>query len=193
MAQLEREGLPAGEDPQQAAELAWLKENIAAFWPLAYDGYCDRGRGTVVIDSIQEPLGEETPFYYAPQASIEAQQDEVSQQLLELIVTYSPDTQFVAVIIRQPEVEYEFSMYQIGVGEGLVEAVKAYDDPDYRPKPPSTEPEAEPKLEPPDLETLIEWESQGGCEAACPFGCWVECDGRCSHGNPSWLIVMGLI
>jgi hypothetical protein len=41
---------------------------------------------------IWEPLGEDTPFYYGPQASIQAQQDEVSQQLLELIVSYSPDT-----------------------------------------------------------------------------------------------------
>jgi hypothetical protein len=85
------------------------------------------------------------------------------------------------------------SMCQIGVGESLVEAVNAYDDPDYRPKPQPTEPEAEPKLEPPDLETLIEWESEGGCEAACPYSCWVEVDGVCSHGHPSWLLKLGLI
>jgi hypothetical protein len=46
---------------------------------------------------------------------------------------------------------------------------------------------------PPDLETLIEWEAEGGCQAACPEGCWVEPDGVCPHGNPSWLIVLGLI
>jgi hypothetical protein len=40
---------------------------------------------------------------------------------------------------------------------------------------------------------LIQWEAQGGCEAACPHGCWVEPDGHCPHGKPSWLIVMGLI
>jgi hypothetical protein len=27
---------------------------------------------------------------------------------------------------------------------------------------------AEPKLTPPDIETLMQWEEQGGCEAACP-------------------------
>ena len=48
-------------------------------------------------------------------------------------------------------------------------------------------------LRPPDLETLMEWEAEGGCEAACPEGCWVEPDGYCAHGKPSWLIVMGLI
>lgn len=50
-----------------------------------------------------------------------------------------------------------------------------------------------PQPEPPDIETLIQWEAQGGCEAACPHGCWVEPDGICPHGKPSWLIVMGLI
>jgi hypothetical protein len=48
-------------------------------------------------------------------------------------------------------------------------------------------------LPPPGIETLIEWEAEGGCEAACPEGCWVEPDGVCPHGKPSWLIVMGLI
>jgi hypothetical protein len=48
--------------------------------------------------------------------------------------------------------------------------------------------------EPPDLDTLMRWmHDDGGCEAACPYGCWVEPDGRCPHGKPSWLIVMGLI
>ena len=50
-----------------------------------------------------------------------------------------------------------------------------------------------PRLKPPDIGTLMQWETEGGCEAACPHGCWVEPDGRCPHGKPSWLIVMGLI
>ena len=43
----------------------------------------------------------------------------------------------------------------------------------------------------PDLETLEEWESDGGCEAT--DGCWVEPDGTCEHGRRSWLLVLGLI
>ena len=50
-----------------------------------------------------------------------------------------------------------------------------------------------PRPRPPDIGTLMQWEAEGGCEAACPHGCWVEPDGRCPHGKPSWLIVMGLI
>ena len=46
--------------------------------------------------------------------------------------------------------------------------------------------------EEPDLETLMRWnDDDGGCEAT--DGCWVEPDGYCEHGKPSWLIAMGLI
>jgi hypothetical protein len=54
-------------------------------------------------------------------------------------------------------------------------------------------PAAEPTLEVPDIETLMQGEAEGGCEAACPHACWVELDGHCTHGNPSWLLKLGLI
>jgi len=43
----------------------------------------------------------------------------------------------------------------------------------------------------PTLEMLVEWESQGYCEAT--DGCIVEPDGHCPHGEPSWLLELGLI
>ena len=46
-------------------------------------------------------------------------------------------------------------------------------------------------MDAPDIEQLIEWENEGGCEAT--DGCWVEPDGTCPHGCDSWLLVMGLI
>ena len=45
--------------------------------------------------------------------------------------------------------------------------------------------------EKPDFETLEGWEEEGGAEAV--DGCWVEPDGVCEHGAPSWLLVLGLI
>lgn len=45
--------------------------------------------------------------------------------------------------------------------------------------------------EKPDFETLEGWEEAGGAEAV--DGCWVEPDGVCEHGAPSWLLVLGLI
>jgi len=43
----------------------------------------------------------------------------------------------------------------------------------------------------PSMKQVMEWESEGGCEAT--DGCWVEPDGYCPHGCPSWLIALGLI
>ncbi|MEZ4706762.1 MAG: hypothetical protein R3A44_06135 [Caldilineaceae bacterium] len=50
----------------------------------------------------------------------------------------------------------------------------------------------EPTEPQPDDETLIYWfNDAGGCEAT--DGCWVESDGVCPHGYPSWLVVLGMI
>jgi hypothetical protein len=44
----------------------------------------------------------------------------------------------------------------------------------------------------PSLEELRrQLEEDGGCEAT--DGCWVEPDGTCDHGQPSWLLALGLI
>ena len=44
----------------------------------------------------------------------------------------------------------------------------------------------------PSLEELQrQVEEDGGCEAT--DGCFVEPDGTCDHGQPSWLLVLGLI
>lgn len=44
----------------------------------------------------------------------------------------------------------------------------------------------------PSIEQMTKWMYEdAGCEAT--DGCWVETDGRCEHGKPSWLLAMGLI
>ena len=43
----------------------------------------------------------------------------------------------------------------------------------------------------PSIEQLEEWLAEGGCEAT--DGCWVEPDGTCPHGRPSWLLRLGLV
>jgi hypothetical protein len=43
----------------------------------------------------------------------------------------------------------------------------------------------------PSIRTMQEWMSDGGAEAT--DGCWVEPDGTCEHGRPSWLLALGLI
>lgn len=43
----------------------------------------------------------------------------------------------------------------------------------------------------PTIEDLVDWMAEGGCQT--PDGCWVEMDGHCSHGQPSWMLVLGMI
>jgi hypothetical protein len=44
----------------------------------------------------------------------------------------------------------------------------------------------------PSLEELQRQVAEdGGCEAT--DGCWVEPDDTCEHGQPSWLLALGLI
>ena len=45
----------------------------------------------------------------------------------------------------------------------------------------------------PSINDLEYWMDEGGCEAACEEACWIEHDGYCEHGKPSWFIKLGLI
>lgn len=48
----------------------------------------------------------------------------------------------------------------------------------------------EPTTDEPTLETLMQWTDEGRCQAT--DGCWLEGDVlECSHGHPSWTVVLG--
>lgn len=49
----------------------------------------------------------------------------------------------------------------------------------------------EPTESVPDIDTLQHWLFDAGAEAT--DGCWVEPDGMCEHGHPSWLLRLGYI
>jgi len=50
----------------------------------------------------------------------------------------------------------------------------------------------EPTVPQPSFETIMDWAFvNSGCEAT--DGCWVEPDGICPHGHPSWQIVLEVI
>lgn len=44
---------------------------------------------------------------------------------------------------------------------------------------------------PPCTSKLETWNDEGGCKAL--DGCWVEPDGECEHGFPSWLRALNMI
>jgi len=49
----------------------------------------------------------------------------------------------------------------------------------------------EPTVKEPAFDDIEDWDADGGCEAT--DGCWVEPDGVCEHGHPSWMLRLGLI
>jgi hypothetical protein len=162
--------------------LSWIRENIHIFWPAAQLGYETVGRGAIVVDTTLRPTGGGHPFGYLDQAAIEQGMPEDTQKLVR---EYDPSWEFVTALLKSQD---RISSYRLGVippesREHLDSRVAAD---------PSAE-ASEAVLEPPDIVTLMEWEAEGGCEAVCPHRCWVEPDGTCPHGKPSWLIVMGLI
>lgn len=44
----------------------------------------------------------------------------------------------------------------------------------------------------PTVTQLEAWMGEGGCEAV-GCGCWIEPDGTCECGNPSWFLFLGMI
>ena len=50
-----------------------------------------------------------------------------------------------------------------------------------------------PECNEPSIDELMEYAQDGGCTTSCAEECWVEPDGECEHGHPSWMLRMGLI
>ena len=180
----ENRDIPGWARREREGDLGWIAENLYVFSGIASVAFEDEGRGAIVVDTTIQPMpGAGNPFGYFPQELIEGQDDE---DITRMVAEYDPTQEFVVVLLKSDD---RTSTYRVGiVPPGDPASVAAEDEPDHTEKPAE-----ESKLEPPDVETLIAWEAQGGCEAACPHHCWVEADGTCPHGNPSWLLKLGLI
>ena len=101
-----------------------------------------------------------------------------------MVTEYEPAQEFVVVLLKRDD---HISTYRVGAVPRVPQGARAHELPPRR----TGERTPEPELESPDVETLIAWEAEGGCEAACPHHCWTEPDGTCPHGNPSWLLKPG--
>ena len=162
----------------------WIEKNLDVFWAAATAAFDGAGRGAVVVDTTLEPIPDAgNPFGYFSQEQLEETADEDTKRM---VTEYDPLQEMVLLLLKS---DNRTSTYRVGaLSPGCQEAVAD------RVLPRSvSEPVAEPQLKPPDVDTLIEWEAEGGCEAACPHHCWTEPDGVCAHGNPSWLLKLGLI
>jgi len=166
---------------ERDADLAWIGGNLDLFWAAAA-AHREAGRGAVVVDTaVQTMPGLDHPFTYFPQELVRECGDEDTMRMVD---QYDPSRELVLVLLKDQD---RTSTYRLSaIPPDHVGASKATEEkPD---KPPAV-----PELAAPDIETLMGWEAEGGCEAACPYGCRVEPDGVCPHGNPSWLLKLGFI
>ena len=185
----EAENIPDWAWQERQANHSWIVEDLDVFWLFAAHAFEDTGRGAIVVDTRVEPIpGAGHPVGYFSQERVEdnvltATKDE---RIKRMVAEYQPTAEYVLVLLRPGDNASAFRIGIIPPEPWEVAADEAV--PSHNARPPT-----EPKLEPPDIETLMEWENEGGCEAACPHGCWVEADGTCPHGKPSWLLKLGLI
>jgi hypothetical protein len=135
-----------------------------------------------MVDTTSRPTGAGHPFGYLDQAAIEQGGDEDTQRMVR---EYDPTWELVAALLKTHD---RVSSYRIGVVsvEELRDNLGSQTETSEQGGPPAMS-----SVEPPDIETLREWEAEGGCEAT--DGCWVEPDGTCEHGHRSWLLELGLI
>ena len=184
----EHRDIPDWAQRERQADLGWMRtdyvraENLDVFSTIASVVFENTGRGAIVVDTTSQAMhGAGHPFAYFNQETIEGQDDE---DIRRVVAEYDPTQEFVVVILKP---DNHTSTYRVGiVPPNRREAIAVI------PSHP-IEPTSETRLRPPSIETLMEWEAEGGCEAACPHHCWVEPDGRCTHGKPSWLLKLGLI
>ena len=175
---------PDGAEQERLQDLNWIKQNVDVFWPTAQAMYPSFGRGALVVDVTNGYPDEVQAFGYLDQAGVD-QSGEVD--IKRLVREYEPREEFVTTLFKSDD---RISSYRLRVlaaegGRGELGDRLETDQP--------PEANSETPLTPPSIETLMAWEAEGICEAACPHGCVVEPDGTCQHGKPSWLIELGLI
>jgi hypothetical protein len=180
----ETRNIPAWAQQERQEDLDWISENLSIFWMAAMTAFGETGRGAVIVDTTLEPVPDAgNPFAYCSQEQLEEQGGEDTKRM---VAEYDPTHELILLLLKSGD---RTSTYRVDVTpSGLQENAADEATPGRE-----SESTVAPKLRPPTIETLMEWEAEGGCEAACPHGCWVEPDGTCSHGNPSWLLRLGLI
>lgn len=180
----EQSSIPGWARQERQGDLAWIQENREVFWAVANLAFDDVGRGAIVVDTTIQPIsGEGHPLAYFSQERVEEHGDQDTQRM---VAEYDPTTELVLVLLKSDDRSSTYRVrtvlpeFEESASRGV--ALSHAD-----------EPIPEPRLEVPSIETLMEWEAEGFCEAACPEHCWVEPDGVCLHGHPSWLLKLGLI
>lgn len=169
----ETQAIPDWARRDRQADFAWIGENFDVFRTAATDAFEGVGRGAVVVDTTSRPVpGAGNPFGYFSQEQVAEQGDDDTRRM---VTQYDPTREFVLVLLKSAN---RTSSYRVGVPPEPQEHTEDQSAPAH-----TSKPAAGPPFMFPDVETLIEWEAEGGCEAACPEQCWVEPDGAPRHGE----------
>jgi hypothetical protein len=180
----ERQKKPDWAHQERQTDFAWISWNLDVFWAAGTAAFEDVGQGAIAGDTTSLPVpGAGHPFGYLPREQIGKYGDEDTKRMA---VEYNPAQELVLVLLKSNE---RSSTYRVGASQGQSLGIP----PSPATASPAIESGARPKLKPPEIETLIAREAEGGCEAACTDHYWVEPDGVCPHGHPSWLRKLGLI
>lgn len=91
-------------------DMAWIRENLDTFWPLAREIFLDHGRGAFVVDTTWQPEPDAGhPFGYL----VQEQLDEGSNEDLKRMVReYKPAREFVIHLLKEEPRE---SCYRVQV------------------------------------------------------------------------------
>ena len=180
----EHHNIPDWAHQERQADFTWIGENLGIFRAAAADAFAGTGPGAIVVDTTSLPVpGVGHPFGYFSQEQVNEYGDE---DIKRMVAEYDPASELVLVLLKRGDCS---STYRVGTLQAGAQETSESVTTASR----GVESAVRPELQAPDIETLIAWEADGGCEAACPHHCWVEPDGVCSHGNPSWLLRIGLI
>jgi hypothetical protein len=110
-----RKPFPNWAERERGSDLAWIRDNLHVFWPLAQVGYETIGRGAIVVDTTEtlfHPGGAGHPMGYLDQKTIGQQGDEDTQRL---VGEYEPAEEFVSVLLKPRDRQ---STYRVRVVPG---------------------------------------------------------------------------
>ncbi len=105
----EKSHIPSWAERERGVDMAWIRENLFVFWPLARQTFEDVGRGAIVVDTTTRPTGEGHPFGYFSQELLEGYGNEDTQRMVR---EYDPTWELVTVLLKSRE---RISTYRIGV------------------------------------------------------------------------------
>jgi hypothetical protein len=145
---------PNSADREHPKESAWIIEDLDVFWLFASRAFEETGRGAIVVDTNVQPTpGAGHPVGYFSQERIEdnALTTTKDERIRRMVAEYHPTEEYVLVLLRPGD---NASAFRVGIipPEPWDVAVD-----EAAPSQPA-ESAAEPKIVPPELETLMEWE-----------------------------------